>query len=242
MVMISLVFYFFKWVGGYDGDLIWRRWWWCHIWWFMVMMIFSLLELDDVDDQDNDGIMRIWWRWICQVSHFFKWKAADRWSHCDKLCKGQHIAYCLASSYFILHFDWHPHQKNTTMMMFNMMATMVGSLGDWWCHLELLMVCILVQSIEFQGERSLDRCVCEWREGERGTWTWRAPTATSSRSRRPRPRCATYTARSGIFSFSILRYFQPLEFAQLGREKPRAVLWKMRPGKPKCRLPGENLL
>ena len=22
MVMISLVFYFFKWVGGYDGDLI----------------------------------------------------------------------------------------------------------------------------------------------------------------------------------------------------------------------------
>ena len=25
------------------------------------------------------------------MSHFFKWKAADRWSHCDKLCKGQQI-------------------------------------------------------------------------------------------------------------------------------------------------------
>ena len=23
-----------------------------------------------------------------KVSHFYRWKSADRWSHCDKLCKG----------------------------------------------------------------------------------------------------------------------------------------------------------
>ena len=37
---------------------------------------------------------------------------------------------------------------------------------------------------------------------------------------------------------SISRYFKPLVSAQLGREKPRTVLWKMCSRKPKRHLPG----